>query len=72
MFGRTMAVVLEEAECGLHPLIHTFPTRNLVHNVVTKYVMQTSIMIEMPLRISSPPKGKVYFQQITKLPKNPL
>jgi hypothetical protein len=37
-----------------------------------KYVMQTSIMIEMPLRISSPPKGKVYFQQITKLPKNPL
>ena len=23
MFGRTMAVVLEEAECGLHPLIHT-------------------------------------------------
>ena len=69
-------------ECGLHPLIHTFPTRNFAQDVekkkaepVTphflglnqdmvawfqevkcglKYVIQTSIMIEVPLRISSP------------------
>jgi hypothetical protein len=29
LFGGTMAVVLGEAECRLHPLIHTFATRNL-------------------------------------------